>query len=94
MTNFTEMAEMAWFQVARADTRTWLIVATVAAVIAIGFAARMMRAIATKRLRSVLDIYAERQLAMNLPLERLSPQASEVAYRALRDSGLVMGVRR
>jgi hypothetical protein len=94
MTDFYELMKLVWSQIVQADRQPWWIVAAVVAVIAGGVVLRLMRARATKRLRSVLDIYAERQIAVSVRVDPDTARRQAMALDALRRSGLVMGVRR
>jgi hypothetical protein len=94
MMSFDDFVVLVQAQIAGWDARTWLAVAAVIAAFVVGIMLRLARFRATQRLRAVLDIYAERQMALNVRLDPASSRQNLLSLDASRKSGLVMGVRR
>ncbi len=94
MINLNDFVVLIRTQIAGWDAATGLIVASGLAALVMGLVLRAARARATKRLRSVLDIYADRQIALNVRWDPASSRQSLLSLDASRKSGLVMGVRR
>ncbi len=93
MINLNDFVVLIRTQIAGWDAATGLIVASGLAALVMGLVLRAARARATKRLRSVLDIYADRQIAMNvLARDPASSRQSLLSLDSTQTGGLVMGV--
>ena len=92
--NINDFLDSVRTEVAGWNVQTGLVVTAAVAAVAVGIVWRLMHLRAKKRLQSVLDRYAERQIATTVQLDPSALRQQILKLNSLRRSGLVMGVRR